>query len=49
MKFLVILLALYLVNAGIVSRNGRIQDMVTKIHAADALYDELIGKAEEKI
>lgn len=49
MKFLVILLALYLVNAGVVSRNGRIQDMISKINAADVLYDELINKAEGKM
>lgn len=39
MKLLVILAALYLVNAGIVSRNGRIEGMIQKIKTADALYD----------
>ena len=49
MKYLLILALLYLVNGGIVSRNERIEGMIQKIKTADAVYDELISKAEGKI
>ena len=39
MKLLLILGVLYLVNAGIISRNGRIEGMIQKINTADAIYD----------
>ena len=45
MKYLLIFVALFLVNCEIISRNGKIQDMISKVHVADALYDELILKA----
>ena len=49
MKYILIFLAICIVNCEIVSRNGKIEDMIKKINVADAIYDELIKKASGKI
>ena len=49
MKYLLIFLTIYLAHCEVVSRNAKIQDMISKIHLADTLYDELIGKAQSKV
>ena len=50
MKYiLLVVFAIYLVNCEIISRNGKIEDMIKKINLADTIYDELIKKASLKI